>query len=38
MAIPATILVNQQGKVVSLSARGEELPKLLQELLGKPEE
>jgi thiol-disulfide isomerase/thioredoxin len=38
MAIPATILVNQQGQVVSLSARGAELPKLLEELLGKPKE
>ena len=38
MSIPATILVNQQGEVVSLSARGSELPRLLEELLGKPKE
>ena len=38
LGIPATILVNQQGEVVSLSARGGQLPKLLEELLGKPKE
>ena len=32
--IPATILVDQEGKVVSLSARGPELGALLEELLG----
>ncbi|MCA9079923.1 MAG: TlpA family protein disulfide reductase [Planctomycetaceae bacterium] len=32
--IPAVILVNQEGKVVSLNARGPELPKLLEKLLG----
>ena len=38
LAIPATILVNQQGEVVSLTARGSQLPKLLEELLGMPKE
>jgi len=33
-AIPAAILVDQKGKVVSLRARGTELDKLLVELLG----
>jgi hypothetical protein len=33
-AIPTAILVNQQGKVVSLEARGPELTEKLQELLG----
>ena len=32
--IPAVILINQEGKVVSLSARGPELPALLEKLLG----
>jgi thiol-disulfide isomerase/thioredoxin len=32
--IPAVILLNQEGKVVSLNARGEELGKLLKDLLG----
>ncbi len=36
--IPTAILVNQQGKVVSLAARGRELDKALAELLGPPEE
>lgn len=39
--IPAAILVDQEGKVVSLSARGEELSEQLAKLLGgseKPEE
>ncbi len=36
-AIPTAILVNQEGKVVSLKARGSELDRLLEELLGKPE-
>ena len=33
-AIPAAILVDQQGKVVSMNARGDELSRLLNELLG----
>lgn len=33
-AIPMAILVDKQGKVVSLSARGPELSRLLSELLG----
>jgi thiol-disulfide isomerase/thioredoxin len=33
--IPAAILVDKDGKVVSMGARGEELPKLLEQLLGK---
>lgn len=33
-AIPTAILVNQQGKVVSLRARGKELDSLLENLLG----
>ncbi len=37
-AIPTAILVNQEGKVVSLAARGRELDKALAELLGPPEE
>jgi thiol-disulfide isomerase/thioredoxin len=36
-AIPAAILVDKDGKVVSMRARGEELPKLLEKLLGKAE-
>ena len=36
--IPATVLVNQEGNVVSLSARGEALTKQLEELLGPVEE
>jgi thiol-disulfide isomerase/thioredoxin len=36
-SIPAAILVDQEGKVVSLRARGEELTTLLEKLLGKPE-
>ena len=35
--IPTAILVDQKGKVVSLRARGEELDRLLEELLGPPE-
>jgi len=35
--IPTVILVNQQGKVVSLNARGPELGKQLEKLLGKAE-
>jgi peroxiredoxin len=35
-AIPACILINQEGKVVSLEARGPELGRLLEELLGPP--
>lgn len=34
--IPTVILVNQEGNVVSLNARGPELGRLLQELLGDP--
>lgn len=37
-AIPAAILVDQQGKVVSLRARGRELDRLLESLLGPAEE
>jgi peroxiredoxin len=33
-AIPATVLVNRQGKVVTLSARGEKLGELVAELIG----
>lgn len=33
-ALPTTILVDAQGRVVSLNARGEELGKQLQQLLG----
>ena len=35
-AIPATILVDQEGNVVSLQARGAELTVLLEKLLGNP--
>jgi peroxiredoxin len=35
-AIPACILIDQEGKVVSLNARGDELGRLLEELLGPP--
>jgi thiol-disulfide isomerase/thioredoxin len=38
MGIPTAILVNQQGKVVTLHARGPELGRLLGELIGPPEE
>jgi thiol-disulfide isomerase/thioredoxin len=38
MGIPTAILVNQQGKVVTLHARGPELGRLLAELIGPPEE
>ncbi len=34
--IPTAILVDKEGKVVSLRARGQELDRLLQELLGDP--
>ena len=34
--IPTAILVDQSGKVVSLRARGDELNKLLKQLLGEP--
>jgi len=37
-AIPTAILVNQEGNVVSLRARGEELTKHLEDLLGPVEE
>ena len=36
-AIPAAILVDKDGKVVSLRARGPELTRLLESLLGKSE-
>ncbi len=36
--IPTVILVDQKGKVVSLNARGPELSKLLEKLLGPAEE
>ena len=36
-AIPAAILVDKEGKVVSLRARGPELTRLLENLLGKSE-
>lgn len=36
-AIPAAILLDKDGKVVSMAARGEELPKLLEKLLGPAE-
>lgn len=36
-AIPAAILVDQDGKVISMKARGPELSKLLEKLLGKAE-
>jgi thiol-disulfide isomerase/thioredoxin len=36
-AIPAAILVDKDGKVVSMAARGEELTKQLEKLLGKVE-
>lgn len=36
-AIPAAILLDKDGKVVSMAARGDELPKLLEKLLGKAE-
>ena len=35
--IPTAILVDQSGKVVSMSARGKKLDELLEEMLGKPE-
>ena len=34
-SVPTAILVDQQGKVVSLNARGENLARRLEELLGK---
>ncbi len=37
-AIPTAILVDQEGKVVSLRARGKELDRLLVKLLGEVEE
>jgi glutaredoxin len=37
-AIPCVMLVGQDGNVVSTSARGATLPKLLNELLGPPPE
>jgi len=38
MAIPTVLLVDQEGKVVSLRARGEELGRLLKEQLGPVDE
>jgi thiol-disulfide isomerase/thioredoxin len=35
-AIPAAILLNREGNVVTLSARGEALPKLVEQLVGEP--
>jgi hypothetical protein len=35
MSIPNVILVDKEGKVVSLHARGEELGRLLEQQLGK---
>lgn len=35
--IPTAILVDKDGKVVSLSARGQELNRLLKQLLGEPQ-
>jgi thiol-disulfide isomerase/thioredoxin len=35
--IPTCILIDQEGKVVSLECRGEKLPELLEKLLGPPE-
>lgn len=35
--IPTAILVDKEGKVVSLRARGQELNRLLKELLGEPQ-
>ena len=37
-AIPTAILVDQEGKVVSLRARGSELDRLLADILGPVEE
>jgi len=37
MSIPTVILVDQSGKVVSLRARGPELGRLLEKLIGPPE-
>jgi hypothetical protein len=36
-AIPTTILIGRDGKVVSLTARGPELTRLLKKLIGPPE-
>ena len=36
-AIPAAILLDKDGKVVSMAARGDELSKQLEKLLGKAE-
>ena len=35
--IPTAILVDREGRVISMQARGEELNRLLESLLGKPE-
>ena len=37
-AIPTTMLVGRDGKVVSLQARGPQLSQLLEKLIGPPEE
>ena len=37
-AIPTAILVDQAGKIVSLEASGDELPRLLTNLIGAKEE
>ena len=34
--LPSTMLVDEKGRVVSLAARGEQLAKLLEEMLGAP--
>ena len=34
--LPSTMLVDQQGRVVSVMARGDELSKLLKQMLGEP--
>ena len=38
MAIPTMVLVGKDGKVVSLNARGEDLKKELEKILGPVEE
>lgn len=37
MGIPTAILIDQEGKAVSMSARGPELDRKLEELLGEPD-
>jgi hypothetical protein len=38
MAIPTVLLVDKEGVVVSLRARGDELGKMLEDLIGPPSE